>query len=77
MAKNILTTEEVKNKLLLSKASKGLSAWHWGAFNGKPDVLQIIWDMTKDIVEIEELENELLLSTDNYRNTAFHWAAYE
>jgi ankyrin repeat protein len=61
--------------LLLSSECSGNAALYWAAFNGKPDVLQKIWDMAKGILTTEEIKNKLLSSTDIYGRRALHWAA--
>jgi hypothetical protein len=47
LAKDILTTEEMKNKLLLSEDSVGNTVWHWAAQEVYEDLLQKIWDLAK------------------------------
>jgi ankyrin repeat protein len=63
LAKEILTREEIKNKLLLATDSEGYTAWQRAAFCGKLDVMQEIWDWAKDILKAEEINN--LLTTDH------------
>jgi hypothetical protein len=49
MAKDIVTREEIKNKLLLSTNIKGNTAWHMAAGKGELDRLQKIWNWALDI----------------------------
>jgi hypothetical protein len=44
LAKENLTTEEIKNSLLLATDSKGNTAWQLAANRGKLDLLQKILD---------------------------------
>ena len=46
-AKKILTTEEIRNELLLRTDNKGRNAWHLAANGGKLDVMQKIWEWAK------------------------------
>jgi ankyrin repeat protein len=32
-AEEKLTTEEIRNNLLLATGNKGMTAWHWAAYN--------------------------------------------
>jgi hypothetical protein len=67
MAKNILTTEEIKNKLLLSINKQGNNVLHWAASHVKPDVLQKILYMAKDILATEEFEKLIVTNHTNLR----------
>jgi hypothetical protein len=48
-AKENITTEELKNMLLLATDSKGNTVWHRAAVSGELDVLQKIWDCAKTL----------------------------
>ena len=43
MAKESLTTEEIKNEILLRTDGEGRNAWHIAAYNCILDVIQKIW----------------------------------
>jgi ankyrin repeat protein len=45
--------------LLLSTDIYGNTALHWVALNGKPDILQKIWDLSRDNLATEEIKNKL------------------
>jgi len=44
LAKEILTTEEIKNEMVLSTHSSGRDAWLIVSFRGNLDVMQKIWE---------------------------------
>jgi len=44
LANENLTTEEINNKMLLSKDNEGMTAWHWAALRGNLDVFQKVWE---------------------------------
>jgi ankyrin repeat protein len=73
-AKEYLTAEEIKNKLLLATDSEGYTAWHRAAEWGQLDILQSIWECAKEKLTKEELKNKLLLARDSEGNTAWHRA---
>jgi hypothetical protein len=58
-AKDILTTDEIKNKLLLLTDIYGCTDWHMATHEG---VFQKMWDLAKHILTTEEMKNKLLLS---------------
>ena len=58
MAKERLTTEEIKNEMLLRTDSKGRNVWQIAAFCGRVDVLQKIREFSKEILTAEEIKNE-------------------
>ena len=43
LAKERLTTEVIKNEMLLRTDYEGMNALHFTAFEGKQDVLHKIW----------------------------------
>jgi ankyrin repeat protein len=55
LAKDNLTREDIKYKLLLATNGEENTAWHWAARWGKLDVLQKISDLAKDILTTEEI----------------------
>jgi hypothetical protein len=61
---DILTIDEVKNKLLLSKDNYGYTAWHWAVVKNVLNPLQEISDLAPNILTTEEIENNLLLFTN-------------
>jgi hypothetical protein len=58
-----LTTEEMKNKLLLATDFDGNTAWHMADCWGKLDVLQKIWDLAKGVLTTEEIKISYLPHT--------------
>jgi len=42
LAKKRLTTEEIKNEMLLRTDDEGRNAWHNAAFGGELDAMQLI-----------------------------------
>jgi len=75
LAKKRLTTEEIKNEMLLRTDGEGRSAWHIAAFRGEVDVMQEIWKLAKRRLTTEEIENEILLRTDGEGRNAWQIAA--
>jgi len=47
MAKERLTTEEIKNEMFLHTDIEGRNAWHIAAYDGELDVMQYIWELDK------------------------------
>jgi hypothetical protein len=43
LAKEKLTTEEIKIEMLLRTDDDGRTAWHFAAYRGKLDIMQKIW----------------------------------
>ena len=74
-SKEELTTEEVKNEVLLAKDYRKQTIWHMAAKNDKPVLLEKLWDWAKEKLTPEELNNKLLLAKDDVAQTAFHVAA--
>jgi hypothetical protein len=58
--KEILTAEELSNKLL-AKDYEELTAWHFAAERGDIEILQKLWECGKETLTAEELSNKLLL----------------
>jgi ankyrin repeat protein len=69
LAKEILTKEEIKNKLLLATNSEGNTAWHLAAISGNVDVVQEIWNLVKEYLTTEEIESKLIIAKCHDRNT--------
>jgi len=59
-AKETLTTEEIKNKLLLGIDNYGRTAWHSAAKWGYLEYLQKLWEWAKENPTPEEIKNKLL-----------------
>jgi len=47
LAKERLTTEEIKHEMLLRTDREGRNAWHIAAHRGKLDAIENIWDLAK------------------------------
>jgi ankyrin repeat protein len=77
LAKEKLTTEEIKNEMLLRTEGQGWTVWHTAAYWGKLDIMQVILELAKKKLTIEEIKNEILLRTDREGRTAWQLAAYE
>jgi endo-1,4-beta-D-glucanase Y len=65
MTKEKLTTEEIKNEMLLRTDNDGRTPWHFAALFGQQDILKDIWNWAKEQLTTEEIRNEMLLRTDN------------
>jgi hypothetical protein len=61
-AKEKLTTEEIKNEMLLRTDGKGRTVCHATAYWGKVDIMQVIWELAKEKLTSEEIKNEMLLA---------------
>jgi ankyrin repeat protein len=57
LAKDILTTEELKNYLLLTKNKEGYTSWHLAALNGNTVALQKVWDLANEYLTTDEIIN--------------------
>jgi hypothetical protein len=55
-AEERLTTEEIKNELLLGTDHEGRNPWQLAAYLGKRDVMQIIWDFAEEKLTREEMK---------------------
>jgi hypothetical protein len=64
LAKDNLTTEEIRNKLLLATDNYGCTTWHSAAICGKENVLLKVWDLAKENLTTEEIKSKLLLATE-------------
>ena len=57
-----LTTEEIKNKILLATDSERRTAWHWAVKVGTGNITKILgW--VKENLTTEEIKNNLLLAS--------------
>ena len=56
-AKENLTTEEIKSKLLLAPDISGNTAWHLSVYSREPGVLQKIWEWAKENITTEREKN--------------------
>jgi ankyrin repeat protein len=65
LAKDILTTEEIKYNLLLSKDSYGNTAWCAAVINGNLNVFMELQVLAEGIVTTEEIEICNLLWIDS------------
>ena len=55
-AEEKLTTEEIKNKLLLGTDAEGRTAWYLAAEEGSLQALQKVWDWAEEKLTIEEIK---------------------
>jgi aminoglycoside N3'-acetyltransferase len=72
-AKEKLTTERIRNKLLLATDHKGRTVFHLAEEGNALQILQEIMKWTKEKLTTEEI-NKLLLATDHKGRTVFHLA---
>ena len=72
-----LTTQEIKNELLLVRDSDGETVWHFAVGCSKLD----FWEWAKENLTKEEIKNNLLLDTDRKGRTAWdratEWSALD
>jgi len=64
LSKERLTTEEIKNEILLTTDREGWNAWDIASFRGDVDVMREIWVLANEGLTTEEIKNELLLRSD-------------
>ena len=76
MAKVRLTTEEIKNEMILCTDGEGRNAWHIAAFSDEVDEMQRLWELAKKRLKTEDIRNEMLLGTDGWRRNFWQIAAY-
>jgi hypothetical protein len=74
LAKEKLTADEIKNKLLATD-NTGMTAWHAAAERGNLEILQEISNLAKEKLTADEVKNKLLLATDGNGMMAWHAAA--
>jgi hypothetical protein len=74
-AKEKLTTEEIKNEMLLHTDNDGRTTWETAAYLGQQAVMQNIWVLAKENLTTEEIKNEMILRTDNDGSTDWHLEA--
>jgi len=63
-AKEKLTTEEIKNNLLLLTVCERRTAWLLAAEWDILGTLQLLWEWAEEKLTTEEIKNKLLLGTD-------------
>jgi hypothetical protein len=56
LAKETLTTEEIKNNLLLATDSDGKRIWQVTVDNGNLDVMQELWELGRENLTTEEIK---------------------
>jgi len=59
LAKERLTTEEIKNEMLIRADGKGKNAWNIAVYSGKVDVMREIRELSKERLTTEEIRNEM------------------
>jgi len=69
LAKGRLTTEEIKNEILLRTDREGRNVWHIATFRSNVDVMQGLWEFAKERLTTEEVKNEMFLRTENEERT--------
>ena len=77
MAKERLTTEEIKNEMLLRTDREGWNAWHIASFRGVVDVMQRLWALAKKRLTTEEIKNEMFLRTYLKGRNVSHIASFK
>jgi ankyrin repeat protein len=79
LAKECLTKEEIKNRLLLATNSEGNTAWHLAAEKQHftENTSRNICDLVKEYLTTEEIKNKLLFATNRKGNTAWTLGAKE
>ena len=63
-AKENMTTDEIRNKLLLATDSDGENVWHVAAKMGELDLLQEMWEWAKENMTTNETKNMLFLEAN-------------
>ena len=58
-----LTTEEIKNKVLLAEDESKQTIWHMVATGGNLDIVEKIWDWSTEKLSAEEINKLLLAKT--------------
>jgi len=71
-AKEKLTSDELKNNLLLGKDYEKRTAWQRAARMGKIKELLKLWEWAKQELTTEELHNRFRFATDDKEQTARH-----
>ena len=64
LAKERLTTEQIKNVILLRTDGEGRNAWNIAAIGDKVEAMREIRKLAKERLTTEEIKNEMLLRTD-------------
>ena len=55
-AERKLTTEEIKNEILLRTDDEGMTAWQLAAYRVKLDVMQKVWELAEEKLTSEEIK---------------------
>ena len=74
-AKEELSPEELKHKLLLVADKSNSTPWHVAIEYGNPESSEKLWEWAKEKLTPEELKNRLLLAKTCEGKTAFHIVA--
>jgi hypothetical protein len=56
LVRKIITTEEIKNNLLLTSDWDGQIFWHVAVDNGNVGVMQEIWEFAREDLPTEEIK---------------------
>ena len=54
LAKERLTTEEIKNEIILRTECEGRNAWHIAAYWGNVDAIREIWELAEERLTTED-----------------------
>jgi hypothetical protein len=71
-ANQVLTQEDLKNKVFLAKDNYGTIAWRMAAERGHLEVLDSLWVCATEILTPEEIYKKLFLVRDNFGKTVWH-----
>jgi len=69
LAKERLTTEEIKNEMLLRTDGEGRNVWHIAAYWGKLDVMQRFWVLAKKRLTTEEIKTKCFYAQTDREGT--------
>jgi len=75
LAKQRLTTDEIKNEMFLRTDREGINFSHIASFRGDVGVMQRLWELAKERLTTEELKNKMFLRTDSEERNACYIAA--
>jgi ankyrin repeat protein len=71
LARQKLTTEEIRNKLLLGNIKGNKNAWQIAAGKGKVQVLEKLWEWAREELTPGELKNKLFMAKCLWGRTAW------
>jgi len=74
LAKERLTTEEIKNEMILRTDGERRNVSHIAVLRGKVEAMRKICDLSKKRLTKQEIRNEMLLHTDCEGRTLWHIA---